>query len=144
MAKIKINKLPAGYSLVDGKIVQQEQSQMKSGGPIKGKFTRNTKRQEKRAAEGKKGRYIKEGPLTVEESRLLDERYPYTSSDMPILMLPNDFYDADFGYITGPERPQRLLPLTPYAHPLDHHGRLHLQRRLQRRLRPGQYQTRHQ
>ena len=103
MAKIKINKLPAGYSLVDGKIVQQEQSQMKSGGPIKGKFTRNTKRQEKRAAEGKKGRYIKEGPLTVEESRLLDERYPYTSSDMPILMLPNDFYDADFGYITGPE-----------------------------------------
>lgn len=88
---------------LDGGVTAGIRYKFEEGGPIKGKFTKNTKRQEKRAAKGKKGRYIKEGPLTVEEARLLDEKYPYTSSEIPMIMIPNDFYDSDFGTITGNE-----------------------------------------
>ena len=36
MAKIKINKLPAGFKLIDGKIVQEEMPKMQMGGFVTG------------------------------------------------------------------------------------------------------------
>ena len=36
MAKVKINKLPPGFKLVDGKIVQEEQPNMQMGGYVTG------------------------------------------------------------------------------------------------------------
>ena len=68
------------------------------GGPLGGKLT---KRQAKRAKEGKKGRYIKEGPLTFEDTKRLDAIYPATEM-MPIPYLnrtssnPNE--DESFAY----------------------------------------------
>lgn len=49
----------------------------------------NNKRQQKRADAGKKGRYLKEGPLTPEQADLLDYKYPYSQIDIPMMMIPD-------------------------------------------------------
>jgi len=71
---------PMTPEIVEPEVVRKESSigMFPNGGKL-------TKRQAKRAKEGKKGRYIKEGPLTFEHSRRLDAMYPSTE------MLPVPF-----------------------------------------------------